>query len=195
MPVRRRVNEDTALVFSSGNGNPISISDADAGSTGAGDADRHQRDDDARRHDGLTFSVGDGTADATMTFTGTIDQHQRRAERAVASLRRPNFNGAGEPAARHQRPGEHRDGRRPTDTTPSPSPSARSAIRRSVPGASPTDRPEDARPRVAWGSLARPWPRWRRRDERANAQLTRVTERHPRHGRHRVPADGIANGH
>ena len=64
--------EDTALVFSTGTGNRIAVSDPDAGAsplevtltavqgtlTLAGTA-------------GLTFTVGDGAADATMTFTGT----------------------------------------------------------------------------------------------------------------------------
>ena len=64
--------EDVALVFSAGNGNRIAVSDLDAGAsplevtltavqgtlTLAGFA-------------GLTFTVGDGTADGTMTFTGT----------------------------------------------------------------------------------------------------------------------------
>ena len=65
--------EDTPAVFSAGGGNRISITDVDAGgapvavtlnvSTGvltlSGTA-------------GLTFTAGDGTADASMTFTGTI---------------------------------------------------------------------------------------------------------------------------
>ncbi len=73
VPGAQTTNENTALVFSSGNGNAISISDADAGTaqvrvtlaatngtlTLAGTI-------------GLAFSTGDGTADATMTFTGTI---------------------------------------------------------------------------------------------------------------------------
>ena len=64
--------EDVALVFSTGNGNAISVSDPDAGAsplqvtltanqgtlTLAGTA-------------GLTFIVGGGTGDATMTFSGT----------------------------------------------------------------------------------------------------------------------------
>src|SRR5207247_559698 len=73
VPGAQSTNEDTALVFSSGNGNLIAISDVDAASSSvqvtltgtngvitlSGTA-------------GLTFSSGDGTADATMTFTGTI---------------------------------------------------------------------------------------------------------------------------
>src|SRR5713226_1413548 len=77
VPAAQSTNEDTALVFSTGNGNRITISDVDAGASpmrvtltasngtitlnGTG---------------GLTFSSGDGTADASMTFTGaraTID--------------------------------------------------------------------------------------------------------------------------
>jgi CSLREA domain-containing protein len=69
----QNVNEDTTLTFNAGNSNLISISDPDAGTasvqvtltvTGgtislSGTA-------------GLTFTVGDGTSDTTMTFTGTI---------------------------------------------------------------------------------------------------------------------------
>ncbi len=65
--------EDVALVFSTANGNRIAVSDPDAGAnplevtlaatngvlTLAGTA-------------GLTFTVGTGTGEATMTFTGTI---------------------------------------------------------------------------------------------------------------------------
>ena len=73
VPGPQATNEETALVFNAGGGNLISISDIDAGAavvqvtlngtngliTLSGFA-------------GLTFSTGDGTADATMTFTGTI---------------------------------------------------------------------------------------------------------------------------
>ena len=73
VPGSQSTTPNTAKVFSSGNGNLISISDVDvaAGSmqvqlvstngatTLSGTA-------------GLSFSVGDGTADATMTFTGTV---------------------------------------------------------------------------------------------------------------------------
>src|SRR5205823_80342 len=73
VPGAQSTNEDTNLIFSSGNGNQISISDVDAGSgsvrvtltatngtlTLSGLA-------------GLSFTAGDGTADATMTFSGTM---------------------------------------------------------------------------------------------------------------------------
>src|SRR5439155_847410 len=73
VPAAQSTNEDTALVFSSGNGNLISISDVDAGAsservtlTGTNGAIT------LSGTSGLTFSTGDGTADATMTFTGTM---------------------------------------------------------------------------------------------------------------------------
>jgi len=73
VPGAQIMNEDTALVFSSGNGNQISVSDVDAGSndiqvtlsvtngtltlTGI---------------TGLNFIAGDGTADTLMVFQGTL---------------------------------------------------------------------------------------------------------------------------
>ncbi|SHE61227.1 PKD domain-containing protein, partial [Leeuwenhoekiella marinoflava] len=70
----QQIDQDAALVFSSGNGNLISVSDVDAGSneiqitltatnglislSGTG---------------GLTFSQGSGVNDGTMVFLGTID--------------------------------------------------------------------------------------------------------------------------
>jgi hypothetical protein len=73
VPGAQATNEDTVLVFSSGNGNQISVADPDAATNpvqvtlgvtngtlslaGIG---------------GLTFTTGDGTADASMVFTGTL---------------------------------------------------------------------------------------------------------------------------
>ncbi|MBI2806398.1 MAG: hypothetical protein HYX68_15570 [Planctomycetes bacterium] len=73
VPGSQSTNEDTNLVFSSGNSNLISISDVDAGSSAVqvslsamyGTLTLSQTT-------GLTFSMGDGTADGFMTFTGTI---------------------------------------------------------------------------------------------------------------------------
>src|SRR6185503_18602732 len=73
VPGPQGTNQNTPLTFSSGAGNQISVTDVDAGTnaiqvtltatngtlTLSGTA-------------GLAFTVGDGTADATMTFTGTI---------------------------------------------------------------------------------------------------------------------------
>ncbi len=73
VPVAQVTNEDTNLVFSSGNGNQISISDADAGngivnvllSATNGTISLNGTT-------GLSFITGDGVADALLNFTGTI---------------------------------------------------------------------------------------------------------------------------
>jgi len=73
VPGPQNINEDTALVFSAGNGNPISIADVDAGSSPV-------RTTLSVSHgvlslagvSGLTFTSGNGTSNASMTFTGTI---------------------------------------------------------------------------------------------------------------------------
>ena len=73
VPGTQTTAEDTPRVFSSGNGNQISVSDVDAGGSAVrvtltaanGTAT-------LAGTGGLSFSTGDGTADATMTFTGTM---------------------------------------------------------------------------------------------------------------------------
>ena len=94
VPGAQATMEDAALVFSAGNGNQIQIDDVDAGSsdleitlavtngtlTLAGTT-------------GLSFSVGDGTTDGSMTFTGT----QSDINTALATLTfnpTANFNGS-----------------------------------------------------------------------------------------------------
>ena len=94
VPGAQVVNEDTVLTFSTGNANAISISDPDAGAnpvkvtlavtqgtlTLSGIA-------------GLSFTVGDGTSDATMTFTGTIASINT-ALQGMTYLGNSNYNGA-----------------------------------------------------------------------------------------------------
>jgi hypothetical protein len=71
VPGTQSTNEDVARVFSSANGNGISVSDVDATalqvslSVTSGSLTLGVKT-------GLTFQAGDGTADASMTFTGTI---------------------------------------------------------------------------------------------------------------------------
>ena len=73
VPGPQNINEDTALLFSAGNGNPISIADVDAGNSPV-------RTTLSVSHgvlslagvNGLTFTSGNGTSNASMTFTGTI---------------------------------------------------------------------------------------------------------------------------
>jgi hypothetical protein len=73
VPGTQNNNEDIVRVFSSAQGNPISVSDVDATalqvslSASAGTITLSVRT-------GLTFQAGDGTADSTMTFTGTLAQ-------------------------------------------------------------------------------------------------------------------------
>jgi hypothetical protein len=73
VPGAQATAEDTPLTFSSGNGNQITIGDVDAA------ANTVQVTLTATNGvltlaglTGLSFSVGDGAADATMTFTGSI---------------------------------------------------------------------------------------------------------------------------
>ena len=92
-PLVQTVVEDTPLIFSTGNGNAISVTDVDAGTspmritltatngtlTLSGTA-------------GLTFTTGNGSADATMVFTGTLLD----INTALSGLVHPtaNYNGA-----------------------------------------------------------------------------------------------------
>jgi hypothetical protein len=74
VPVAQSINEDTVLTFSAANNNAISISDVDAGTESV----RVQLTATSGKltlsgTTGLTFSIGDGTADTTMTFTGSMD--------------------------------------------------------------------------------------------------------------------------
>src|SRR5439155_891007 len=94
VPAAQSTNEDTSLVFSSGNGNHISISDVDGGAgseqvtlTGTNGAIT------LSGTSGLTFSTGDGTADATMTFTGTV-ANINTALNGLSFAPTANFNGA-----------------------------------------------------------------------------------------------------
>ncbi len=73
VPGTQSVDEDTALVFNTANSNLISVADVDAGSddlrvTLTGSNGTVTLSGIA----GLSFTVGDGTSDATMTFDGTL---------------------------------------------------------------------------------------------------------------------------
>lgn len=70
VPAAQTVNEDTALTFSIGNGNLISVADSDATSLTVSLSVSHGTLT-LSRTTGLSFSVGDGTSDASMTFAGS----------------------------------------------------------------------------------------------------------------------------
>ncbi|TKB90336.1 MAG: tandem-95 repeat protein [Nitrospira sp.] len=73
VPGAQSTNEDTALVFSSGNGNQISIQDPDgSGSPFEVTVSVTNGTLTLNGITGLTFTTGDGTTDATMTFRGTV---------------------------------------------------------------------------------------------------------------------------
>jgi hypothetical protein len=85
-------NEDANLVLSSANGNAITISDADIG----GGAERVTLAVTSGVLTlgslvGLSFTVGDGTADTTMTFTGSVTNINNALNGLIYSSN--NFNG------------------------------------------------------------------------------------------------------
>src|SRR5688572_2521825 len=72
VPGAQSINEDTTLVFSAANGNSLSIADPDAGSNAIQvTLDITNGTLSLSGTSGLAFSVGDGSADTSMTFTGT----------------------------------------------------------------------------------------------------------------------------
>ena len=73
VPADQSVDQDANLVFNSGNGNLISISDVDAGSnTVEVTLSASNGLLSLSGITGLSFSSGDGTGDASMTFSGSI---------------------------------------------------------------------------------------------------------------------------
>ncbi len=73
LPPAQSVDQDSVLVFSSGNGNQISISDVDAGSGNVRVTLTATNGlISLGGTTGLSFTAGDGTSDATMTFEGTL---------------------------------------------------------------------------------------------------------------------------
>jgi hypothetical protein len=112
VPTAQSTNEDTTLVFSTANGNPISLGDVDAGSgelavtlsvahgtlTLGGTS-------------GLTFTAG-SNGSASMTFSGTLAD-LNTALAGLAYQPTANFNGGRHAHDHDQRPGEHGRGWRP----------------------------------------------------------------------------------
>ncbi len=73
VPAPQTSNENTALVFSSGNGNQVSVADPAAGNNSIQETLTATNGTlTLSGTTGLTFSTGTGAGDATMTFTGTI---------------------------------------------------------------------------------------------------------------------------
>jgi hypothetical protein len=94
IPGAQTTLEDTPLVFNATNTNLVSVSDVDAGSSAVrvtlvGTNGTVTLGTTA----GVTFSTGDGTADASMTFTGTLTA-VNTALNGMSFLPSANFNGA-----------------------------------------------------------------------------------------------------
>ena len=85
------MNEDGTLVFSTANGNRVSVADVDGGVV---QATLSATDGVVTLSGtaGLAFSVGDGTANATMTFTGTLAAINAALD-GMRYVPAPNFNG------------------------------------------------------------------------------------------------------
>ncbi|MFN9718122.1 MAG: GEVED domain-containing protein, partial [Planctomycetota bacterium] len=80
IPLGQTTPEDTSLTFSVAGGNAISVSDADVWLGNNTLRVRLEATNSAltlSRTTGLTFSAGDGTNDATMEFTGLVDDINR----------------------------------------------------------------------------------------------------------------------
>ncbi|GJL51696.1 MAG: hypothetical protein NPIRA01_29230 [Nitrospirales bacterium] len=94
VPGAQVVNEDTALVFNSANSNLISIADGDAGSNPLRvTLTATNGTMTLSQITGLTFTTGDGTADATMVFEGTLTNINAALD-GLSFLGDQDFNGA-----------------------------------------------------------------------------------------------------
>ncbi|MGX9899809.1 cadherin-like domain-containing protein [Arthrobacter sp. SA17] len=94
IPAAQQTPKNTSRVFSSANNNPVSVSDADAaGSTVQVKLTAASGTATLPVLTGLTFSAGDGTSDATMTFTGPIATINSSLS-GLAFVPTSNFTGA-----------------------------------------------------------------------------------------------------
>ena len=94
LPAAQSTNEDTVKLFTSGLGNAISITDVDAGSSAVRVTLTSTNGTlTLSTIAGLTFTGGDGTTDATMTFTGTVAAINT-ALAGMSYTPTTNFNGA-----------------------------------------------------------------------------------------------------
>ena len=93
VPVLQTINEDALLTFSSVNGNQIAISDVDAGGSSVQfTVSAANGTLTLNGITGLTFLSGDGTADASMQFTGSVAAINT-ALNGMSFASTANFNG------------------------------------------------------------------------------------------------------
>jgi VCBS repeat-containing protein len=94
VPSTQNTTEDTALIFSTGYGNRISIADADAASSTVRTSISVTNGVlSLAGVTGLTFTAGDGSSNSTMTFTGTV-ANINAALATITYLPTANFNGS-----------------------------------------------------------------------------------------------------
>jgi Ca2+-binding RTX toxin-like protein len=94
VPGGQTINEDASLTLSTGNGNAISVTDVDATTLSVTLSVAHGTLTIASTL-GLTFSGGsDGTADATMTFSGTAAAINAALGAGLTYNPNANFNGS-----------------------------------------------------------------------------------------------------
>src|SRR5204862_382169 len=90
-------NEDTSKTFSAGGGNQMSVADVDVLETSGGKVKVTLSVANGtltlNGSAGLSFTIGDGTADATMTFTGT-PAAVNAALNGLSYAPAANYNGA-----------------------------------------------------------------------------------------------------
>src|SRR5437867_3813855 len=98
VPSGQSTPEDTTLVFSSAGGNGVSVGDVDVNASATGTMRVTLTATGGvltlGGTGGLTFSAGDGTADATMTFDGTLAAVNAALD-GLSYAPAANFNGAG----------------------------------------------------------------------------------------------------
>ena len=93
VPAAQTTNEDTSKTFNTAGGNLISVSDVDNVSLTAYTIAVTQGTLTLAQTTGLTFATGDGTSDATMTFSGTVTNINAALDGLVYAPT-ANYNGA-----------------------------------------------------------------------------------------------------
>ena len=94
VPGPQAVNEDTDLVFSTGNGNVLSVADIDlAGGNLQVTLSAANGVLTLSQISGLSFTIGDGSGDATMVFTGTAADINAALDGLIYRAN-ANYNGA-----------------------------------------------------------------------------------------------------
>ena len=93
VPGTQTINEDASVILSTGNGNALSVADVDATTLTVTLTVQHGTLTLASTA-GLSFGAGDGTADLTMTFSGTAAAVNAALGSGLTYNPNANFNGS-----------------------------------------------------------------------------------------------------